>query len=201
MPFLLTDLQWEHQLREKGKEGVNGLLTLDVGCQLGWSWLLKGHWSCRLRTIQNIYPFLRGTWPREESLHSTGKALGRPRWRGNEWWGRGAEGGRKKEGLKGIYQVWRETSFVSLWTSEGCVGRLGVGGTTDLPLFDSGPRSQPAGMEELPDPFLRWLHGWVSRRWRGLHLQPAEMRPGLSPTLVHMRISLRACTVCPWLIQ
>lgn len=37
MPFLLTELQWEHQLSETGKEGVSGLLTLDVGCQLGWS--------------------------------------------------------------------------------------------------------------------------------------------------------------------
>lgn len=166
MPFLLTELQWEHQLSEKGKEGVSGLLTLDVGCQLGWSWLLKGQWSCWLRTIQNIHPFLRGTWPRENPY----TALERLRQRGNEWWGRGVQGGRKKEGLKGIYQVWRETSFVSLWTSEGCVGRLGVGGTTDLPLFDSGPRSQPAWMGELPDPFLRWLCSWVSRRWRGLHL-------------------------------
>lgn len=44
---------------------------------------------------------------------------------------------------------------MSLGTSEGCVGRLGVGGTTDLPRFDSVPRSQPAWMGELPGPFLR----------------------------------------------
>lgn len=144
------------QLSKKGKERVSGLLTLDDGCKLGWHWLLRERTLVRLAENHPAHPFLRGTWPREKPTQNPWKWAGACLMNGEQTWLIGkAEMGRdcwwstgrmKKKGLEGIYQVWRETcklratsgtSFVSLWTSEGCVGRLRVGGPTYSASFSA----------------------------------------------------------------